>query len=57
MKGVTHKWTRATQKRTRRKPVVSGETMRLYREIAEGYAYFLAKKTKAAALRSQESPR
>ncbi len=57
MKGQTHKWDRATQSRTRRKAAASGATMQLYREIAEGYAYFMAKRTRAAALRPQGGAR
>jgi hypothetical protein len=49
---ISTKWTRATQKRTRRNTPPRGLTMQIHREIAEGYQYFLAKKTKAAAMRA-----
>lgn len=50
---ISTKWNRATQKRTRRNTPPRGLTMQIHREIAEGYQYFLAKKTKAAAMRAE----
>lgn len=43
-KPVSHKWQRATTSRTdRAKPKRKGATMALYREIADGFDYFVSR--------------
>lgn len=52
---VTYKWQRATTSRTDRpKPKRKGSTMTLYREIADGFDYFVGRRTKAAVLKDAQ---
>lgn len=51
----TYKWERATlAKRDRRPTPKTVSTMQLYREIADGYDRFMAKRIRAATLRREE---
>lgn len=52
---VSHKWQRSTTSRTDRpKPKRKGATMALYREIADGFDYFVGRRTKAAVLKEAQ---
>ena len=54
-KPVSHKWQRATTSRTdRAKPKRKGATMALYREIADGFDYFVSRRMKAAVMRKAQ---
>lgn len=51
----TYKWERATLAKRERRPVAKNvSTMQLYREIADGYDQFMAKRIRAATLRREE---
>lgn len=52
---VSHKWQRATTSRTDRPKLNrKGATMALYREIADGFDYFVSRRMKAAVMRKAQ---
>ena len=52
---VTYKWQRATTSRTDRPKLNrKGATMALYREIADGFDYFVSRRMKAAVMRKAQ---
>lgn len=52
----TYKWERATlAKRDRRPAPKTVSTMQLYREIADGYDRFMARRIRNATLRPEEN--
>lgn len=51
---VTQKWQRATTLQVKRKKSPSWVSMgQLYRELSEGYEYFLAARTRSGALKKR----
>lgn len=52
---VSHKWQRVLSEKKKRRPV-KGETMKLYKDIADGCRHFWSNRTRAEFLKTKDAP-